>query len=180
MTLGLSDKERREQVTNQVYNTNAIMFGEAKEGAMEAYNFSVNASITTIHATKNTDGKLVATAKTLAQSIFSVETGTSKVTDRDNKEDEPYNEAGKADEQVGHGKIAIKGMEIRRRGTEGGKEKMEMPDAELDSATKEAATNLLSSAMRKVTKDLQLNSNSDGVHNTEEEMVDPNTDDDDN
>ena len=38
--------------------------------------------------------------------------------------------------------------------------------------------NALSLAMSKATKDLQLNANSDGVHNSEEQMVDPNTDDD--
>jgi hypothetical protein len=97
MTLGLPDKERREQVTNQAYNVNAIMFGEAKEGAMEAYKFLANASITTIHSTNKTYGKLVTPTKTLAQSIFSVETGTSKVTDGDNKEDDSYNKAGKVD-----------------------------------------------------------------------------------
>jgi hypothetical protein len=35
MTLGLSDKERRELGTNQASNANAIVFGEAKEGAIE-------------------------------------------------------------------------------------------------------------------------------------------------
>ncbi len=90
MTLGLSDNERRELVANQADDANAITFGKAKEGVMEAYNFLANASITTIHSINKTDGKLVATTKTLAQSIFSVETGTSKVIDGDNKEEDLY------------------------------------------------------------------------------------------
>ncbi len=134
ITLGLSDKERSEQVANQAYDTNAITFGKAKETAMEDYNFLAKASITTIHSTNKMDGKLVATAKTLAQSIFSIETGTSKVTDRDNKENDSYNEVGKANKQVVHGKIAIEGMEIIRKGTEGIEEKMETFDKERDSA----------------------------------------------
>ncbi len=39
MTFGLSDKERRELVANNTYDASAISSGEAKEGAMEAYNF---------------------------------------------------------------------------------------------------------------------------------------------
>jgi hypothetical protein len=146
---------------------------------MEACSFLANTSITTIHSTNKMDGKLVATTKTLAQSIFSIETGTSKVTGGDDKKDDSYNKAGKANKQVGHGKIVIEGMEIIKKEMEGTKEKMEMLDAELDSLTKEAASNVQSLAMRKATKDLQLNSNLDGVHSTEEEMADPNTDDND-
>jgi hypothetical protein len=85
---------------------------------MKAYNFLSNASITTIHSKNKMDGKLVATTKTLAQSIFSIETGTSKVTVGDNKEENSYNETGKANKQEGHRKIAIKGMEIMKKGTE--------------------------------------------------------------
>jgi hypothetical protein len=125
------------------------------------------------------EGKLVETTKTLAQSIVSVETGTSKVTDGDDKEDDLYNKAGRANTQVGHRKIAIEGMEIIKKGMEGSDEKMEASDAELDSATKKAVSNALSLAMRKATNNLQLDSNSDGVHSTEEEMVDPNMDDND-
>ncbi len=84
---------------------------------MEACKFLSNASSTTIHSKNKTDGKLVATTKTLAQSIFGVKTGTSKVTDGDNKEDNLYNETGKADKHEGHGKVAIKGMEIMKKGT---------------------------------------------------------------
>jgi hypothetical protein len=84
MTLGLLDKECRELVANNAYNTSAISFGEAKEGAMEACNFSSSALITTIHS-KNRTNKSVATTKTLAQSVFSIKMETSKVTDGDNE-----------------------------------------------------------------------------------------------
>jgi hypothetical protein len=60
MTLGLLDKERRELVANNAYNASAISFGEAKEGVMEAYNFSSSVSITRIHSKNRTD-KSVAT-----------------------------------------------------------------------------------------------------------------------
>ncbi len=73
---------------------------------MEAYNFLLNTSITTIHSKNKMDGKLVATTKTLAQSIFSIKTGTSKVTDGDDKEDNLYDKTGKADKQEGHRKVA--------------------------------------------------------------------------
>ncbi len=96
MTLGLSDKKCRELVANRAYNASAITFGEAKEGAMEAYNFLSSASITTIHSRNKMDN-VVATTKTLAQSILSIKMGTSKVTDGDNNEDDSSDEAGKSD-----------------------------------------------------------------------------------
>ena len=54
------------------------MFGEAKEGAVEAHNFSSSMSITTIHSKNLNDIKLVASQKMLAKSVFSM--GTSKIT----------------------------------------------------------------------------------------------------
>jgi hypothetical protein len=66
-----------------------------------------------------------------------------------------------------------------KRGTDRSKEEMEVLDTDLDLAIKEAVSNTLSLAMRKVTYNLQLNSNSDGIKSTEEEMVDPNTEDND-
>ena len=50
MSLGLSYKEQREQMTKTRYNESAITFGDAKVGSMEAYNFSAGASITMVHA----------------------------------------------------------------------------------------------------------------------------------
>jgi hypothetical protein len=69
LTLGLSDKERRMLVAGKAHKkASAITFGEAKEGAMEAHNFSLQALITTIHTQNEMkqDTKLVALARTLA------------------------------------------------------------------------------------------------------------------
>ncbi len=41
---------------------------------MEAYNFSAGASITTVHAEKEGTGTSVASAKTMAKSVFSIAT----------------------------------------------------------------------------------------------------------
>ncbi len=48
MLLGLSDKEQRDRMAKSSYNNSAITFGDAKAGSMEAYNFSSEASITTL------------------------------------------------------------------------------------------------------------------------------------
>jgi hypothetical protein len=40
LTLGLSDKEQRMLVARRAHKASAITFGEAKEGAVEAHNFS--------------------------------------------------------------------------------------------------------------------------------------------
>jgi hypothetical protein len=50
MLLGLSDPELRTATAGRSYKTSAIMFGEAKEGAFEAQNFSSSTSVTTIHS----------------------------------------------------------------------------------------------------------------------------------
>ncbi len=78
MLLGLSDKELRTAMAGKSYEASAILFGEAKEGAVEAHNFSSSALVTTIHSKNMGDSWLVTTAITLAKSIFSM--GTSKVT----------------------------------------------------------------------------------------------------
>jgi hypothetical protein len=52
MSLGLSEKEQRKQMSKTNYNESAMSFGEAKAGSIEAYNFSSEASITTLHAEK--------------------------------------------------------------------------------------------------------------------------------
>ncbi len=49
LTLGLSDKERRSLVALQGYNATAITYGDAKEGSVEAHNFSVDLSVTSLH-----------------------------------------------------------------------------------------------------------------------------------
>ena len=48
-TLGLSERERRSAIAGKGHVASKIMFGEAKEGAVEVHNFSSSASITTIH-----------------------------------------------------------------------------------------------------------------------------------
>jgi len=48
-TLGLLERERRSAIVGKGHDTSKIMFGEAKEGAVEAHNFSSSMSITTIH-----------------------------------------------------------------------------------------------------------------------------------
>jgi hypothetical protein len=74
MFLDLSDKEQPERMAKSGFNESAISFGEAKVGLMEAYNFSAGASITTVHAEKEGKGTSVASAKTMAKSVFSIAT----------------------------------------------------------------------------------------------------------
>jgi hypothetical protein len=59
--------ENQMAITSKAYNASAIMFGEAKEGAVEAHNFSSSASITTIHLKNVGNSRSVATEKTLAK-----------------------------------------------------------------------------------------------------------------
>ncbi len=129
-SLGLSDKERRSAAVSRGYKASAIMFGEAKEGAVEAHNFSSSASITTIHS-KNTGNRgSVAMEKTLAKSVFSK--GTSKVTS-DGSEEE-MEEDNESDSEAGSEKlgVAIKGMQmLTGHSTKSNKESMQ------DKASKE-------------------------------------------
>jgi hypothetical protein len=81
MSLGLSEKEQRERMSKTNYNESAISFGEAKAGSMEAYNFSSEASIITLHAEKEGGGVLVASAKTMAKSVFSIATNITSDVD---------------------------------------------------------------------------------------------------
>jgi hypothetical protein len=91
--LGLSNKERWSLVSLG-HDAAAIIFGKAKEGAIEAHNFSAALSLTLICSAKG-KGKESAESltpnPTLAQSVYSI--GTSKVTndseeqsDDDNKD----------------------------------------------------------------------------------------------
>jgi hypothetical protein len=77
MSLGLSEKEQHKRMSKTNYNESAIMFGEAKAGSMEACNFSSEASITTLHAEKEGGGASVASAKTMAKSVFSIATNVT-------------------------------------------------------------------------------------------------------
>jgi hypothetical protein len=82
LTLGLSDKERWTMVAGRVHNASAKTFGEAKEGSMEAYNFSLVQLVTSMHLVneKKKNAKTVASVKSLAKLVFSIGTATSKVT----------------------------------------------------------------------------------------------------
>jgi hypothetical protein len=74
-------------VAGKAHKATAITFGKAKEGAVEAHNFSLQASIITTHThnKKKWGSALVATARMLSKSVFSIGTsnGTSKVTEDD-------------------------------------------------------------------------------------------------
>jgi hypothetical protein len=83
--LGLSDKECRTATVSKGYNASAIMFGEAKEGAVKAHNFSSSTFIPTIHSKNMSNSKSVATEKMLAKSVFSIV--ASKVTSEGSEEE---------------------------------------------------------------------------------------------
>ncbi len=79
LMLGLLDKELQSLVSLG-HDAAAITFGKAKEGAIEAHNFSVALSLTSIRSAKG-KGKELAESPTpnptLAQSVYSI--GMSKV-----------------------------------------------------------------------------------------------------
>ena len=80
LTLGLSDKERR-SLASCGHDAAAITFGEAKDGAIEAHNFSSALSLTSLRSAKKGGkgaSKPPAQDLTLAQSVYSI--GTSRVT----------------------------------------------------------------------------------------------------
>jgi hypothetical protein len=91
-TLGLSEKEHRSVIAGKGHVASKIMFGEAKEGAVEAHNFSSSASIITIHLKNVNDSKSVASQKTLAKSVFSL--ATSWVTPDRSEEEETDKDKG--------------------------------------------------------------------------------------
>jgi hypothetical protein len=112
---GLSEKERRMAIASKAYDVSAIMFGEAKEGAIEAHNFSSSASITMIHSKNVGDSKSVATEKMLAKLVFSM--ATSKVTsdgleeEMDEEDDSDNSDAVSATKT----RVAIEGMQMLTR-----------------------------------------------------------------
>jgi hypothetical protein len=96
LTLGLSDKERLMIVAGRV-QASAITFGEAKEGLLEAHNFSLKAFITSTHSKneKKRDATLVAMAKIPAKLVFSIRTTALKVNKEEmeeSKEEDTSNE----------------------------------------------------------------------------------------
>jgi hypothetical protein len=115
-TLGLSEKERRTATASKGHDASEIMFGEAKEGAVEAHNFSSSASITTIHSKNVDDSRSAATQNTLAKSVFSM--ATSKVTSDGLDKEEMDKDEG-SNYKAGSAKkleVAIKGMQMLTRG----------------------------------------------------------------
>jgi hypothetical protein len=96
LTLGLSNKEKRTMAIGKIHNASTITLGKAKEGSMEAYNFSSVQLVTSTHSTneKKKAAKTNASVRSLAKFVYSIDTGTSKVTaedtdeEMDNSEDE--------------------------------------------------------------------------------------------
>ncbi len=99
-------------VAGRAHEASAITFREAKEGSLEAHNFSSKASMTLTHSKneKKWDTTLVATAKSLAKLMFSIGTTTFKVTEE--KMEESEEEDTSIEEKVERNKkrVAIKGM----------------------------------------------------------------------
>ena len=84
---------------------------------MEAHNFSSTASITSTHTRnkKKWDASSVAMAKSLAKSVISIETSTSKVTEDDMEEcrdEDSKDESKKASKE----QVTFEGMEMLCRG----------------------------------------------------------------
>ena len=116
ITLGLSEKERRLVIAGKGHNASKIMFGEAKEGAVEVHNFSSSMSITTIHSKNEDDSKSVVSQKTLAKSVFSV--GTSKITSDGSDEEETDEDEGSDYKEESTAKslaVEIEGMQMLTR-----------------------------------------------------------------
>ena len=131
MSLGLSDKEQRERMAKSGYNESAISFGEAKVGSMEAYNFSAGASITTVHAEKEGKGTSVASAKTMAKSVFSIATNiTSGSEDGGSDSDK---------EMDGKTGVEIAGMEMFEEEGQSLTENMNRATADLQLGSSESA-----------------------------------------
>ncbi len=79
-------------IAGKGHNASKIMLGEAKEGAVEAHNFSSSMSITTIHLKNENDSKSVVSQKMLTKWVFSV--GTSKITSDGLDEEETDEDEG--------------------------------------------------------------------------------------
>jgi hypothetical protein len=71
---------------------------------MEAYNFSAGASITTVHAEREREGTSVASAKTIAKSVFSIATNITSGSEEEEEEQEG--------ESKGMEGVEIDGMEV--------------------------------------------------------------------
>ena len=119
LTLGLSDKERR-SLASCGHDAAAITFGEAKEGAIEAHNFSSALSLTSLRSAKRGGkgaSKLPAQDLTLAQSVYSI--GTSKVTNESEEklDDEEESTEDSTEERL---EVTFDGMDIVTGGNKQG------------------------------------------------------------
>ncbi len=109
LTLGLSNKEKRMMAIGKIHDASTITFGEAKEGSMEAYIFSSVQSVTSTHLIneKKKAAKTNASVRSLAKSVYSIDTGTSKVTadntenKMDNSEDKENGNSDNTDSNTG-------------------------------------------------------------------------------
>jgi hypothetical protein len=104
MSLGLSNKEQRKRIAKIGYNELAISYGKAVAGSMEAYNFFAGTSITTVHAERERGGTLVASAKTIAKSVFSIAMNITSGLEEEEEEQE-----GETTSMTG---VEIDGMEM--------------------------------------------------------------------
>ncbi len=100
-----------------MHEASAVIFGEAKKGAVEAHNFSSKASVTTIHLSdeRKRDATSVASARTLVKLVFSID--TTKVTE-DGTENGSKGEEEGSNDNKNHNtskRVAIEGMQIVAR-----------------------------------------------------------------
>ena len=106
LSLSLLERERRSLVTMRGYDAAAITYGEAKEGSIEAHNFSEALPVTSLRSTKGkgTEEGPVPTPS-LAQSVYSIGTSQSQST-------RSTNQRRRRKTKSGHKKVAIDGMDM--------------------------------------------------------------------
>ncbi len=160
------------------YKALAIMFGEAKEGAVKAHNFSSSASIMVLHSTNTSNSRSVTTKKMLAKSVFSI--ATSKVT-LDGSEEE-MEEEDNSDYDAGPAMkpgVAVEGMQMLTRGRKQQSDKsMDEDEASGDKdGTDEQKSNheeaaQLTKNMNDATTNLNLSYLDGDQHNNNEEEFD--------
>ena len=113
LALGLSDKERRSLVALRGYNAAAITYGKAKEGAIEAHNFSAASSITSLHSAREKGAEEgPGPTPTLAQLVYSI--GTSRVTKESDNESDGEEDGNAEEGNSSNQQVAINGMDIVR------------------------------------------------------------------
>ncbi len=101
-------------MAGKAHKASGIKYGEAKEGAVKAHNFSSKASVTTIHSSnkRKRDARTVASAKMLAKSVYSID--ASKVTEdrTEDKKNGKEEESGNDGNPGANIRVAIEGMQI--------------------------------------------------------------------